>query len=231
MTKNSRIFKSISRYFRLHPIGVLSWIWVTLIPPLGSLLFIWNYSILDEMALDSIFSILLFIILTAFMMGLALLPTSFIAVTSGYFFGWIALPCLIFSYSFASILGYRIGQQTNSSLLDILFVNHPTLKNELDVRKSKERDLIFFVRLSPIIPFAISNFLFATMRVSLRKVVVFGILGMLPRTLVVFFTGVFAQTFINAQNALTSPLQWIIGVVLLVIGGVGIYFSWIKKPI
>lgn len=229
MTKNSSIFKTISGYFRLHPIGVLGWIWVTLMPPLGSLLFIWNQPVLEGIPLDSIPKILFFTVIVAFMMGLALLPTTFIALASGYFFGWIALPCLIFSYSLASILGFWIGKLANSSLLDILFINHPKLKNEIESRKSKERDLIFFVRVSPVIPFAISNFLFATMRVSLRKVVIFGFLGMFPRTLIVFSTGIFAQTFINAQNALSSPLQWTIGLAFFVIGGLGIYFFWIKK--
>lgn len=231
MTKNSSIFKTITGYFRLHPTGFLGWMWVTLTPPLGSLFFVWKHQFMADIQLDSISNILLFTCLMALMMGLALLPTTFIAVTSGYFLGWIALPCLVFSYSMASILGYRLGQLANSSLLDILFLNHPKLKLELEARKSKERDLIFFVRVSPVVPFAISNFLFATMRVSLRKVVIFGFLGMFPRTLIVFATGVFAQTFIGAQDALSSPLQWTIGLAFLVIGGLGIYIYVTKKPI
>lgn len=230
MTKKSSIFKTITGYFRLHPIGVLGWVWVSLVPPLGSLLFLWNYQAMEGVALNSLSNILIFVILAGLMMGFALLPTTFIALASGYFFGWIALPLLVFSYSLASVIGYRIGKQTNSSLLDILFLNHPNLEKELEDRKSKERDLIFFVRISPVIPFAISNFLFATMRVSLRKVLVFGILGMFPRTLIVFATGAFAQSFLNAKDSLSSPIQWAAGLLFLVIGGLGIYFYFARKP-
>jgi uncharacterized membrane protein YdjX (TVP38/TMEM64 family) len=230
MTKKSSIFKTITGYFRLHPIGVLGWAWVTLIPPLGSLLFMWNYKVMEAVELDSLSHILIFVMLSGMMMGFALLPTTFIALASGYFFGWIALPLLIFSYSLASVVGYRLGKQINSSLLDILFLNHPKLEKELEARKSKEQDLIFFVRISPVIPFAVSNFLFATMRVSLRKVLIFGILGMLPRTLIVFSTGIFAQSFLSAKDSLSSPIQWAAGLMFLVIGGLGIYFYFAKKP-
>jgi uncharacterized membrane protein YdjX (TVP38/TMEM64 family) len=230
MTKKSSIFKTITGYFRLHPIGVLGWVWVSLVPPLGSLLFLWNYQAMEGVALNSLSNIFIFVMLAGLMMGFALLPTTFIALASGYFFGWIALPLLVFSYSLASVIGYRIGKQTNSSLLDILFLNHPNLEKELEARKSKERDLIFFVRISPVIPFAVSNFLFATMRVSLRKVLVFGILGMFPRTLIVFATGAFAQSFLNAKDSLSSPIQWAAGLLFLVIGGLGIYFYFARKP-
>jgi uncharacterized membrane protein YdjX (TVP38/TMEM64 family) len=230
MTKKSSIFKTITGYFRLHPIGVLGWVWVSLVPPLGSLLFLWNYQAMEGVALNSLSNIFIFVMLAGLMMGFALLPTTFIALASGYFFGWIAFPLLVFSYSLASVIGYRIGKQTNSSLLDILFLNHPNLEKELEARKSKERDLIFFVRISPVIPFAVSNFLFATMRVSLRKVLVFGILGMFPRTLIVFATGAFAQSFLNAKDSLSSPIQWAAGLLFLVIGGLGIYFYFARKP-
>jgi uncharacterized membrane protein YdjX (TVP38/TMEM64 family) len=230
MTKKSSIFKTIAGYFRLHPIGVLGWAWVTLIPPIGSLLFLWNYQAMEGLALNSFSNILIFVMMTGMMMGFALLPTTFIALASGYFFGWISLPLLVFSYSLASVLGYHLGKQTNSSLLDILFLNHPKLEKELEARKSKEQDLIFFVRISPVIPFAVSNFLFATMRVSLRKVLIFGILGMFPRTLIVFSTGIFAQSFLSAKDSLGSPIQWAAGLIFLVIGGLGIYFYIAKKP-
>lgn len=230
MTKKGSIFKTIAGYFNQHPMGVLGWIWVTLMPPLGSLIFLWNYQILEGIRLDSPLDLLIFIGVTGLMMGLAFLPTTFIAPASGFFFGWIAFPFLIIAYALATILGYKLGQKANVSLLEVLFTKHPQLKEELEARKSKEMSLIFFVRISPIIPFAVSNFLFASMKILLKKVLIFGILGMLPRTLIAFGTGVFANSFLGAKDALSSPAQWAIGFVLLVIGVFGIYQYIKKKP-
>lgn len=230
MIKKGSIFKTIAGYFSQHPLGVLGWIWVTLMPPLGSLIFLWNYQILEGIRLDSVLNILVYTGVAGLMMGLAFLPTTFIAPASGFFFGWVAFPFLVIAYALATLLGYKIGQKANSSLLEVLFLKHPQLKEELEARKSKEMSLIFFVRISPIIPFAVSNFLFASMKIPLKKVLIFGILGMLPRTLIAFGTGVFANSFLAAKDSLSSPAQWAIGFVLLVIGVLGIYQYIRKKP-
>lgn len=230
MTKKGSIFKTIVEYFKGHPIGILGWLWVSLMPPLGSMFFLWNYQILEGIRLDTFLNILIYIGITGVMMGLAFLPTTFIASASGFFFGWIAFPLLVIAYAFATILGYKLGQQANASLLDVLFSKHPQLKEELEVRKSKEMNLIFFVRISPIIPFAVSNFIFASMKIPLKKVLIFGILGMLPRTLIAFGTGVIANSFLSAKNSLSSPVQWGIGFALLIIGVFGIYQYIKKKP-
>lgn len=228
MTKKGSIFKTIAGYFNQHPVGILGWVWVSLMPPLGSLIFLWNYQILEGIRLDSSFNILIYAATTGLLMGLAFLPTTFIAPASGFFFGWIAFPFMVIAYALATILGYNLGQKANASLLEALFIKHPHLKQELEARKSKEMNLIFFVRISPIIPFAVSNFLFASMKIPLKKVLIFGILGMLPRTLLAFGTGVFANSFLATKDSLSSPVQWGIGFALLIIGIFGIY-QYIKK--
>lgn len=230
MTKKGSIFKTIAGYFKGHPIGILGWLWVSLMPPLGSMIFLWNYQILEGIQLDTLWYLLIYTGISGLMMGFALLPTTFIAPASGYFFGWISFPFLVAAYAFASVIGYKLGQKANTSLLDVLFAKHPNLKEELEARKSKEMNLIFFVRISPIIPFAVSNFIFASMKIPLRKVLIFGILGMLPRTLIAFGTGVFAKSFLMAKDSLSSPVQWGIGVALLIIGIFGIYQYIRKKP-
>ncbi len=230
MTKKGSIFKTIAGYFKGHPIGILGWLWVSLIPPMGSMIFLWNYQILDGIRLDTLWNLLIYIGISGLMMGLALLPTTFIASASGFFFGWIALPYLVVAYTFATLIGYKLGQIANASLLDVLYTKHPQLKLELETRKSKEMNLIFFVRISPIIPFAVSNFLFASMKIPLKKVSIFGVLGMLPRTLIAFGTGVFASSFLGARDSLSSPVQWGIGFALLIMGGFGIYQYIKKKP-
>lgn len=230
MTKKGSIFKTIGGYFKGHPVGILGWLWVSLMPPIGSLIFLWNYQILEGIQLDTLLYLLIYIGICGLTMGLALLPTTFISTVSGYFFGWIAFPFLVAAYALATFIGYKLGQQANASLLDVLFAKHPTLKEELEARKSKEMNLIFFVRISPIIPFAVSNFIFATMKIPLKRVLIFGIPGMLPRTLIVFGTGVFANSFLMAEDSLSSPVQWGIGAILLIIGALGIYQYIRKKP-
>ncbi len=228
MTKKGSIFKVISSYFGERPLSMLAWLWVSLMPILGSSILILNYDRLSSWPLKSSIDFIVFTGVAALLMGLALLPTTLTALASGFFLGWIGLPFLILAYSIASVIGYFLGRGSNEGLLEILFSKNPKLKNELESRKSKEGSLVFFVRISPIIPFAISSFLFASMEIPLRKVLIFGIPGMLPRTLLAFGTGVFASSFLAARDSMSSPMQWGIGAAFLIFGLLGIY-KYLKK--
>jgi uncharacterized membrane protein YdjX (TVP38/TMEM64 family) len=228
MTKNGSIFKVIQTYFKKKPISIIAWLWVSLMPILGSTILILNYETISNWKLGSVLDYTIYTLLTALLMGLALLPTTLTALASGFFIGWMGLPFLILAYSIASVIGYFLGLQSNSGLLEILFTKNPKLKSELDSRKGKEGSLVFFVRISPVIPFAISSFIFASIQISLRKVLIYGIPGMLPRTLISFGTGVLASSFLLAQKSLSSPMQWGIGAILLIFGVLGIY-NYLKK--
>jgi uncharacterized membrane protein YdjX (TVP38/TMEM64 family) len=161
-------------------------------------------------------------------MGLALLPTTLTAIASGYFFGWWALPFLIIAYSMASVLGFSLGKISNMGFTELLFEKNPKFQREVESRKEKEGSLVFFVRISPVVPFAVSNFLFSSMSVKLWKVLAYGIPGMLPRTVIAFSAGVLASSFIAAKESMNSPLQWGIGAVLLIVGVAGIY-NYLRK--
>lgn len=223
MTKKGSIFKTIASYYGEHPAGILAWLWVTTMPFIGSTIFAVNYDFLENYNLAGILDYMIYTIIGALFMGLALLPTTLIAIASGFFFGWISLPFLILGYSMASVLGYGIGKMINMELTEQLFKKNPKFHAEMESRKNKEGSLVFFVRISPVVPFAISNFLFASLDVSLYKVLVFGIPGMLTRTVIAFSAGVLASSYIAAKESMNTPLQWSIVVALLIVGMVGIY--------
>ncbi|MEB2784939.1 VTT domain-containing protein [Algoriphagus persicinus] len=228
MTKKGRIFKTIRRYFGTHPAGIFAWLWVTAMPFVGSVIFAANYTFLDAYQLQTGMDYFAYTTFGALLMGLALLPTTLIALASGFYFGWISLPLLILGYSLASILGYGLGKISNMGLTEKLFKKNPKFHAALESRKGKEGSLVFFVRISPVVPFAVSNFLFANLNIKLWKVLVYGIPGMLTRTVLAFAAGVAASSYLAAKQSMNTPLQWGIGLALLIIGLAGIY-SYVRK--
>ncbi|SIN66387.1 VTT domain-containing protein [Algoriphagus halophilus] len=228
MTKKGSIFKTISSYLGDHPTGILAWLWVTTMPFIGSAVFAVNYDFLEQYSLSSGVDYIIYTLIGAMIMGLALLPTTLIALASGFYFGWVSLPFLILGYSLASVIGYGIGKFINMELTEQVFKKNPKFHAEVEARKEKEGSLVFFVRISPVVPFSISNFLFASMNVSLAKVLIFGIPGMLTRTVIAFTAGVLASSYLAAKQSMNSPLQWGIGLALLIIGGIGIY-GYVRK--
>lgn len=228
MTKKGRIFKTIRRYFGTHPAGIFAWLWVTAMPFVGSVIFAANYNWLDAYKLQTGMDYFAYTAFGALLMGFALLPTTLIALASGFYFGWISLPFLILGYSLASILGYGLGKMSNMGLTERLFKKNPKFHAALESRKEKEGSLVFFVRISPVVPFAVSNFLFANLNIKLWKVLVYGIPGMLTRTVLAFAAGVVASSYMEAKQSMNTPLQWGIGLALLFIGLAGIY-SYVRK--
>ncbi|WPR76212.1 TVP38/TMEM64 family protein [Algoriphagus sp. NG3] len=228
MTKKGRIFKTIRSYFGKHPSGIFAWLWVTVVPFVGSAVFAVNYHLVGQFELQTGLDYFAYTVIGALLMGLALLPTTLIALASGFYYGWVSLPFLILGYSLASVLGYVLGKVSNMGLTEKLFRKNPKFQAALESRKEKEGSLVFFVRISPVVPFAVSNFLFANLNIKLWKVLVYGIPGMLTRTVIAFAAGVAASSYMEAKQSMNSPLQWGVGIALLVIGIGGIY-NYVKK--
>lgn len=229
MTKKDSIFKWLGTYFRSHPSTVLGWLWVSFVPLLGSLLLSTYYQELEQIVVTGIVDQLLLTLILAFLVGLAFLPTTLTALASGFFWGWSVFPHLVIAYLLANVLGYTLGKWLNADFRTILYARHPSLKEEIEKRIEQPAGLVFFVRISPVIPFAISNFLFASLGIPLSKIIRFGLPGMLPRTILAFASGKAAHSFLDAQATLRDPEQWIVLIILLLGSIWGIWQFWNKK--
>jgi uncharacterized membrane protein YdjX (TVP38/TMEM64 family) len=229
MTKKDSIFKDLAGYFRSHPSTTLGWLWVSFVPLLGSLLLSTNYQAMEQIVVTGIVDQVLLSLILAFLVGLAFLPTTLTAIASGFFWGWSVFPHLVIAYLLANVLGYTLGKWINADFRTILYARHPSLKDEIEKRIEQPAGLVFFVRISPVIPFAISNFLFASLGIPLSKIIRFGLPGMLPRTILAFASGKAANSFLDAQSSLKDPQDWL-ALGLLLLGSVwGIWYFWNKK--
>ena len=162
-------------------------------------------------------------------MGMALLPTTFLAILSGFLLNWISLPFLILGYTMATIIGYKIGKKLDKDSLAFLLNNYPKAAQLIADKKDSISQLIFFVRLSPVVPFAFSNLLFALLKIDLKKVVWVGLWGMLPRTLLSFTTGVLGESLLEALQENNGTRQLVVIGVLLLVSVWGIYRFFKKK--
>jgi len=122
-------------------------------------------------------------------MSFALTPTTFIAIISGYFFGWAGLLPLMIAYAVACILGLKTGKLMNHYFVgDHLFQNKK-LHRFFEQLHEEEFLLVFFGRLSPVLPFAMMNVAFASIDMNLKRYLIASIAGALPRTFLFFYVG------------------------------------------
>lgn len=232
MSKKQSIFKQLKIIVSRNPIILWAIAWVSIMPSAGSFFFLRylysNVSIFRGMDFLSVEIFTVNLIIATIVMGTALMPTTLIAIVSGFLFGWISFPALVLSYSLASIIGYKIGTALDENSLDILLEKYPKTKNLILDKKDNMNELIFFLRLSPVIPFALSNLLFALIRADLKKVVLVGLLGMLPRTTMAFVIGYMAKSLIHAVSESTDFYQ-IVGITALFLISIGGLYSVISR--
>ncbi|HEX8289751.1 MAG TPA: VTT domain-containing protein [Pyrinomonadaceae bacterium] len=126
--------------------------------------------------------------------GLALLPTNVIGVIGGWAFGFeFGMLLLITGICIAALLSFLIHSKIVGDKLPQIFEAHPkaqTIYKAL-VGQSIWRTtlIIFLLRLSPAMPFALTNFLMASARVPVKSFLLGTFFGMLPRSSAVVFVG------------------------------------------
>jgi uncharacterized membrane protein YdjX (TVP38/TMEM64 family) len=175
--------------------------------------------------------LLLFFAGTACTMALALTPTTVIAIVSGYFFGWEGFPYLVFAYMLAAVIGIRCGLWLKKLGLSANPEKDSALTSLFKSLSNQEFLFIALARLSPILPFAMTNIALANLQIRLLPYLAGSLVGMLPRTLVFFYAGIHATdiwTFLQ-KPTLEGSIK-IIPVLLVITSTLGLYYI-IKKSL
>lgn len=126
--------------------------------------------------------------------GLGLLATNILGIISGWAFGFeLGIVVLIIGIVGAAVVSYLICSKISGDTLPQVFEHHPKAKAiyQALIEQSLWRTtlIIFLLRLSPAMPFALTNFLMASARVPLKSFAVGTFFGMLPRSSAVVLVG------------------------------------------
>jgi uncharacterized membrane protein YdjX (TVP38/TMEM64 family) len=140
--------------------------------------------------------------------GLALLPTNVIGIIGGWAFDFpLGIALLISGIIGAALISFLIHTRIAGNRLPQIFNAHPKAKviYKALVGQSVWRTtlIIFLLRMSPAMPFALTNFLMASARVPLKSYLIGTFFGMIPRSSAVVFVGAGLSelNFNNAQNS------------------------------
>ena len=132
---------------------------------------------------------LLYFVIIAFTMAFALTPTTFVAIVTGYYFGWAGLPGMVLAYALAAAIGYELAQRLDHGKLRHFLHLFPKAEAVLGELQSHSWQLIILTRLSPVLPFALMTFVLAIVGVPRKRFLLASVLGMLPRSLFFYWLG------------------------------------------
>lgn len=149
--------------------------------------------------------------------AIALTPPTLLALVFGYFMGWNALlPLFVLNMAAILLVNLLVQWVDQNRLLNYL-EQDPKVRLVLERIRRQELKFIFFTKLSPVLPFAVTNLVFALSGARLRTILLGGFLGMVPRTALAVATGSQAR---EIRTLLENPNQanWIqVAIVLLLI--------------
>ncbi len=167
--------------------------------------------------------VMIYTVVASLVMGLMLSPTTFVALLSGFILGWKAIPFVVISYLYASVIGFFIGKFLDHGKVERLLALFPKGKAFFENIQKSEKQLVFTCRLSPVLPFAFTNVLLAAIKTRFSTFIVYGTLGMLPRTLLAIWAGKQASSIYNLQtrewtiNFETLSLLFLIGLSMILL--------------
>ena len=142
-----------------------------------------------------------------------LTPPTILALIFGYFLGWQAvLPLFIINFGGILFINLIVRWFDHDRFVRFLRQN-PKAQSVLDRILDKELEVIFFAKLSPILPFGLTNLLFALSGAKLRNILLGGFLGMTPRTLLAIWSGREAR---EIRTLLENPNQGIWGQIIII---------------
>ncbi|MCA0365881.1 MAG: VTT domain-containing protein [Bacteroidetes bacterium] len=219
---------------KLSVSSVLSFLAFTLMPLFStsilSYFLVKNQDLIHSMGYLEWFLLSILLTITS---SVALSPPTFLAVVFGYFLGFQALPFLLFINFGAISLVYLLYKYLDFRWVDSYLNHHQKVQNLLQNIRKDELKIIFFAKLSPVLPFALTNLTFAVSGASIRHIVLGGFMGMLPRTLLAIYTGSQAREISEIINNPTGDFtaQLIVfGLVLVSVFGLIFVMKKYFKP-
>jgi uncharacterized membrane protein YdjX (TVP38/TMEM64 family) len=166
-----------------------------------------------------------------FTSAIALTPPTFLALVFGYFLGWYAVPYLFILNLGAIGFLYILADFFQAESIRVYLVQiYPQVESLIKKFRANQFRLIFFAKLSPVLPFTITNLFFNVVGAKLPQVLAGGTLGMIPRTVLAVWAGREAQ---EIRYLLEHPNEGlgtkILLLSLIVISSVGIGYLFKDK--
>lgn len=174
------------------------------------------------------------VLLSGLTMAAGLTPTTFVAIVTGFFFGFQGVLFLIVAYIFASALGYGIGRLLDGGHFIHSLKTYPVAQKVAKDIAERPAAMLILARLSPALPFCLMNLLMSALKVPFVVYLLAGAAGMLPRTLLSLWIGSQSRDFLTLLESGGSQQEalWMgIGTVITVSALVWIVIRRVQKVI
>ncbi|MFK8074945.1 MAG: TVP38/TMEM64 family protein [Granulosicoccus sp.] len=151
-------------------------------------------------ALGIVLFIVAYILLTA-----VLAPVSLLSITAGLAYGLLGVPLVVLSATLAAVVAFLLGRYLAHEKVSRWVERDPRLSSLNTAVSEQGWKVVFLVRLSPLIPFGLQNYLFSLTGVKVVPYAIATAVGILPGSALYVYIGVMGQAMDGA-----GTIQWVL---------------------
>ncbi len=174
--------------------------------------------------------IVLIYLLCTVLMSFSLVINTLIIILGAFYMDYYSLLYLSPAYMLSCTIGYIVGKMLPKSTILALMEEIPDLRTVAQNMQSSQVSTVGFTKMSPILPFVITNALFGILDFDFKKFFVGSFLGKWPRVLLFTFIGASIKSISEvADKSYNKWWVYAIGGVIFSLSLAGLYFTVIKK--
>lgn len=139
-------------------------------------------------------------------MMLLLVPASPISIAAGVAYGWWALPLVTVVATVGAYIAFLIGRYIAGAKVDRIIRRRPAMKAATEAVEEEPWTTLALLRLSPLVPFNVQNYLLGITEVSTRTYLISTFAGILPGAALNVYLGVVGKAVTQGE---AGPVEWI----------------------
>ncbi len=138
------------------------------------------------------------------------IPVSGLILVAGTLYGFWMGYLLVAASGLASIaVTYGVGKRLWRTRVEALRRDHPRFESIYEAISKQGPMLVFLIRLNPLLPFSVLNYLFTIPKLDFRKYLVSSFLGLTPDIFFYLYVGHVGQGLLEDPSGLTV-WNWLI---------------------
>ncbi len=167
-------------------------------------------------------------ILIFFTSTFSIISTTLLSVACGYLFGWIAFPVLLTMFTLSSLIGYFLGNVFDQQTIMSWIGANEVVYNFIEKLKKRMNFMVFVMRVTPVLPFTVTNVLCSYLSVPLKNYVGMSVIGISARLAVAVYTGTQISSIVNMEDDPIYKFQKI-GIFVVSLALFGILYYLVMK--
>ena len=139
-------------------------------------------------------------ILLLFTSTFSIVSTTLLSVACGFLYGWASFPILLGIFILSSLLGYFLGNLFDQKTIMSWIGANEIIYKFIEKLKKRANFMVFVMRVTPVLPFTVTNILCSYLSVPLKNYLGMSIVGIGARLAAAVYTGTQLSSIVNMED-------------------------------